>query len=44
MIEGGSGGANTATGLAFEGKTDLATFLQGYRGYSVSDGNVFSTE
>lgn len=40
MIRGGIGGANTQTGLAFEGKTDLATFLQGYEGYTVVDGNV----
>ena len=27
MIKDGIGGANTKTGLTFEGKTDLATFL-----------------
>ena len=41
MVRGGIGGANTQTGLVFEGKTDLATFLQEYEGYTVVDGNVF---
>ncbi|MBR5622767.1 MAG: hypothetical protein IKW49_06255 [Opitutales bacterium] len=41
MIKGGVGGGNTKTGLAFEGKTDLATFLQGYEGYVVKAGDVF---
>ncbi len=27
MIRGGIGGANTKTGLVFEGRSDLATFL-----------------
>lgn len=27
MIKNGKGGGNTRTGLVFEGKTDLATFL-----------------
>lgn len=27
MIKSGKGGGNTRTGLVFEGKTDLATFL-----------------
>ncbi len=27
MIKNGKGGGNTKTGLIFEGKTDLATFL-----------------
>ena len=41
MIKGGVGGGNTKTGLVFEGKTDLATFLQGYEGYVVKAGDVF---
>ena len=34
MKENGIGGANTRTGLVFEGKTDLQTFLQQQKGYS----------
>ena len=36
MIKDGIGGANTKTGLAFEGKTDLQTFLCNQEGYSCS--------
>lgn len=37
----GIGGANTKTGLVFEGKTDLATFLKSQTGYEVlADGTV----
>jgi hypothetical protein len=37
----GVGGANTKTGLVFEGKTDLATFLNAQIGYDVlADGTV----
>ena len=37
----GKGGANTKTGLVFEGKTDLATFLKKQKGYEVlEDGTV----
>lgn len=37
----GVGGANTKTGLVFEGKTDLATFLKSQKGYEVlADGTV----
>lgn len=37
----GIGGANTKTGLIFEGRTDLATFLKSQIGYDVqSDGTV----
>ncbi|MDR2685309.1 MAG: hypothetical protein LBB23_00865 [Rickettsiales bacterium] len=35
MKKDGIGGANTKTGLAFEGKTDLETFLKKQKGYSV---------
>lgn len=41
MIKDGVGGANTKTGLAFEGKTDLATFLNSQNGYKVVDENVY---
>ena len=37
----GTGGANTKTGLVFEGKTDLTTFLGKQKGYKVENGNVF---
>lgn len=40
MREGGTGGANTRTGLEFEGKTDLANFLKLYRDYTVVEGDV----
>ena len=41
MIFHGTGGANTKTGLAFEGKTELAQFLNAQNGYSVINDNVF---
>jgi len=42
MKENGVGGANTKTGLVFEGTTDLATFLNKQTGYSVQDsGKVY---
>lgn len=41
MISGGKGGGNTVTGLIFEGKTDLATFLNSQNGYEVLGNNVF---
>lgn len=41
MIKGGLGGANTMTGLAFEGKTDLATFLNKQKGYIVENDKVY---
>ena len=37
MIENGIGGANTRTGLVFEGKTDLRSFLSQQKGYECSD-------
>lgn len=41
MKEGGTGGENTKSGLEFEGKVDLATFLRSYENYDVDeDGNV----
>ena len=44
MIKNGKGGGNTKTGLIFEGKTDLATFLSKQRGYKVVDNIVFYNE
>jgi len=41
MIKSGVGGANTKTGLVFEGKTDLSTFLSSQRGYTVKNEEVF---
>ena len=41
MIKDGIGGANTLTGLAFEGKTDLATFLNKQKGYKVEKDKVY---
>lgn len=35
MIKNGKGGGNTRTGLIFEGKTDLTTFLSQQNGYEV---------
>ncbi|MBQ6149531.1 hypothetical protein IJI86_00965 [Candidatus Saccharibacteria bacterium] len=37
MIKGGTYGGNTKTGLIFEGKTDLATFLSKQEGYNVKN-------
>lgn len=37
----GIGGANTKTGLIFEGKTDLAEFLSSQNGYEVINGTVY---
>lgn len=41
MIKNGKGGGNTQTGLIFEGKTDLATFLSSQNGYRVDNTNVY---
>jgi len=40
MKKDGFGGANTKTGLIFEGKTDLKTFLAQQNGYSVNNTDV----
>ncbi|MBZ7930540.1 MULTISPECIES: PD-(D/E)XK nuclease superfamily protein [Campylobacter] len=37
MVLGGIGGANTQTGLIFEGKVDLATFLSQQKDYFVNE-------
>jgi hypothetical protein len=41
MIVSGKGGGNTRTGLVFEGRTDLATFLNAKTGYKVEKDKVF---
>lgn len=41
MIKNGKGGENTITGLYFEGKTDLATFLNEQNDYHVIDDSVY---
>lgn len=41
MIKNGKGGGNTRTGLVFEGKTDLKSFLTTCPHYSVVDHDVF---
>ncbi|MCL2739770.1 MAG: hypothetical protein FWE47_01045 [Oscillospiraceae bacterium] len=41
MIKGGIGGGNTKTGLIFEGKTDLSTFISMQNGYEVKNHDVF---
>lgn len=40
MIKSGKGGGNTKTGLVFEGKTDLSTFLSQQPHYKVIDSVV----
>lgn len=40
MKHQGTGGANTKTGLVFEGKTDLATFLSSQKDYQVTNNIV----
>lgn len=47
MIKNGKGGGNTKTGLIFEGKTDLGTFLSQQAGYKVIEEKeevVFNSE
>lgn len=41
MKKNGIGGSNTKTGLIFEGKTDLSTFLNSQNNYKVIEGNVY---
>ena len=40
MKKGGIGGANTKTGLLFEGKTNLKTFFAQQNGYTVNNAEV----
>ena len=41
MIKNGKGGGNTRTGLVFEGKVDLATFIKSQPHYSMKDPEVY---
>jgi hypothetical protein len=41
MKKGGIGGANTQTGLSFEGKVDFLTFIQKQKNYSVDGSIIF---
>ncbi len=41
MKKGGIGGGNTKTGLIYEGKVDLATFLAKQKDYTVKGINVY---
>lgn len=41
MIKNGKGGENTKTGLIFEGKTDLGTFLSLQQGYEIKVENEY---
>ena len=41
MIKGGKGGGNTITGLIYEGKVDLATFLNKQKDYFVNESEVY---
>lgn len=41
MIKSGKGGGNTRTGLVFEGKTDLSTFLSQQPHYKIEGHDVF---
>lgn len=44
MIKGGIGGGNTITGLIYEGKVDLTTFLSQQSGYRVNGHDVYYKE
>jgi hypothetical protein len=41
MIKGGIGGANTKTGLRFEGHVDFLTFIKRQKNYSVQGNDIF---
>lgn len=41
MVRGGKGGGNTVTGLIYEGKVDLPTYLSQQRGYTVKGSEVY---
>lgn len=41
MKKGGIGGANTKTGLYFEGKVDFLTFIRKQKNYSVRGNKIF---
>lgn len=44
MKKGGIGGANTKTGLHFEGKVDFLTFIQNQKYYSVKKNKILYKE
>jgi len=41
MIKGGKGGANTKTGLYFEGNVDFLTFIQKQKNYNVKGNEIY---
>jgi len=41
MKKGGIGGANTKTGLAFEGKVDFLTFIKRQKNYTAKGNEIF---
>ena len=41
MIEGGKFGGNTKTGLIFEGKTDILSFLKNQKGYEIKENDIY---
>jgi hypothetical protein len=41
MKKGGTGGANTKTGLHFEGKVDFLTFIKNQKNYDVRGNRIF---
>lgn len=41
MKKGGIGGANTKTGLYFEGKVDFLTFIKSQKNYSIKENTIF---
>ena len=41
MKQGGIGGANTKTGLYFEGKVDFITFIKKQKNYTVKSNEIF---
>jgi hypothetical protein len=41
MKQGGIGGANTKTGLYFEGKVDFLTFIKKQKSYTIKDNEIF---
>jgi len=41
MKKGGIGGANTKTGLYFEGRVDFSTFIKKQKDYKVKAGTIF---
>ncbi|MCL2563677.1 MAG: hypothetical protein FWE08_06540 [Oscillospiraceae bacterium] len=41
MKKGGVGGAHTKTGLIFEGKVDIVTFLSTQKGYAVHHNDIY---